>query len=45
MKVDYITPKTCLLDMSTEGQVMLTQSEYDEKHNTEYLEWDDAINI
>jgi len=43
--MNYITPQTFLLELKIEGQVMLTQSEYDEKHNTEYLEWDYAINI
>ena len=41
----YITPKVDLLDLRVEGQVMLTQSDFDEKNNTEHLEWDDAVEL
>ena len=43
--MNYITPQTFLLDLRVEGQVMLTQSDFDEKHNTEYLEWDDVFEL
>lgn len=43
--MNYISPRAFLLDLEAEGQVMLTQSDYDEKHNTEYLEWDDAVEL
>ena len=43
--MNYITPQTFLFDLRVEGQVMLAQSEFDEKHNNEYLEWDDAVEL
>ena len=43
--MNYITPQTVLLDLRVEGQVMLTQSDFDEKHNNEYLEWDDVFEL
>jgi len=42
---NYTPPETFLLEMSLEGTAMLTQSEYDEKHNTEKLGWDDVIDF
>ena len=45
MIMTYITPKVDLLDLRVEGQVMLTQSDFDEKNNTEHLEWDDAVEL
>ena len=45
MKNVYFAPQVDLLDLTVEGQVMLTQSEFDEKHNNEYLEWDDAVEL
>lgn len=41
----YEPPQILAIGLWTEGSVMLTQSDYDEKHNTERLEWDDAIDL
>ena len=43
--MNYTTPQIDLLDLKVEGQIMLTQSEFDEKNNTEHLEWDDAVEL
>ena len=43
--MNYTTPQIDLLDLKVEGQIMLTQSEFDEKNNTEHLEWDDALEL
>ena len=43
--MSYITPHISLIDLSVEGQFMLTQSDFDNKHNTEHLEWDDAVEL
>lgn len=45
MKTKYVTPQMDILCLVAEGQIMLTQSEFDEKNNTEYLEWDDAVEL
>ena len=45
MKAVYESPQTYLLEMSAEGSVMLAQSDYDEKHNTEKLGWDEVIDL
>ena len=45
MKNVYFAPQVDLLDLKVEGQIMLTQSEFDEKNNTEHLEWDDAVEL
>ena len=45
MIMNYTTPQIDLLDLKVEGQIMLTQSEFDEKNNTEHLEWDDAVEL
>ena len=45
MIMTYITPQVGLLDLTVEGQIMLTQSDFDEKNNTEHLEWDDALEL
>ena len=45
MKNVYFAPQVDLLDLTVEGQVMLTQSDFDEKHNNEYLEWDDVFEL
>ena len=43
--MNYVTPQTYLLDLNVEGCVMLTQSYYDQKHGTEHIEWDDAVEL
>ena len=43
--MNYTTPQIDLLDLNVEGQIMLTQSDFDEKNNTEHLEWDDALEL
>ena len=45
MIMNYTTPQIDLLDLNVEGQIMLTQSDFDEKNNTEHLEWDDAVEL
>lgn len=43
--MNYITPQTSFLELRVEGHVMLTQSDFDEKHNNEHLEWDDVFEL
>ena len=43
--MNYTTPQIDLFDLNVEGQIMLTQSDFDEKNNTEHLEWDDALEL
>lgn len=45
MLKNYTAPNVAVTELWTEGTIMLTQSDYDEKHNTERLEWDDAIDL
>jgi hypothetical protein len=37
----YITPQIDEMELCAEGSMMLTQSGFDEKNNTENLTWDD----
>ncbi len=41
MMKKYITPLIEEMEFFAEGSMMLTQSGYDEKNNTENLTWDD----
>ena len=43
--MNYTTPQIDLFDLNVEGQIMLTQSDFDEKNNTEHLEGDDALEL
>lgn len=45
MKNSYIKPEAVPVEIALEGTAMLAQSEYDEKHNTERLGWDDVIDL
>lgn len=42
---NYIAPQIAELELHLEGAAMLTQSEYDEKNNTENFTWDDYTEL
>ena len=42
---NYIAPQMAELELHLEGSAMLTQSEYDEKNNTENFTWDDYTEL
>lgn len=42
---NYIAPQIAELELHLEGSAMLTQSEYDEKNNTENFTWDDYTEL
>lgn len=41
----YIPPRIDFLELFAEGNVMLTQSSFDSKNNTELIDWDTAIEL
>lgn len=43
--INYTSPQTELVELSTDKQIMLVLSKFDSKHNTEPLEWDDSVNL